>query len=63
MSRAGQRQAVVLPPVSADLLTRLHDVLGQADRAALLFARRLRAHDDVIDELAAYINTGPKGRP
>lgn len=54
---------VALPPVSADLLARLHAVLGQADRAASLFAARLRAHDQVIDELAAYIHTDMRRRP
>lgn len=63
MNRPTRRQATVLPPVSADLLTRLHDVLGQADAAARVFSARLRAHDAVIDELAAYITTDPRGRP
>ncbi|MCK9896984.1 hypothetical protein [Frankia sp. AgB32] len=63
MSRAARRPAPTLPAVSAALLARLHDVLGQADEAAQLFTRRLRAHDVVIDELAAYIHNDPRGRP
>ncbi len=63
MSRPSRRPTVALPPVSADLLARLHAVLGQADEAARLFASRLRAHDVVIDELAGYIHTDPRGRP
>jgi hypothetical protein len=53
---ASRRPAATLSPVSVELIARIHDVLGQADQAARLFTARLRAHDVVIDQLAAYIN-------
>lgn len=56
MITRSDRPKVDLPPVSVDLLNRLYEVIGQADRAARVFTVRLHAHDLVIDQLAAYMH-------